>query len=81
MNGDPAVEAAERSSNRLDWHVPTEQQRALLVVGAREALKPLQEWHKPIWHRGLRTCMTCRGVDTHWPCETARLVYSAEELL
>lgn len=45
---------------------------------AREALRPLRELHRrtdmPHWSPW---CLPCK---TTWPCATARLVYTSEEL-
>lgn len=82
---DPAVEAAQRALLSTSSEVPE-------VIAAREMAQPIRELHKPSeWfncinaccsgeeckHRS-RYCMTCDMAE--WPCETAKLIYSTEEL-
>lgn len=57
-----------------------------MLDAAREALKPLRELHRPLdrpisWGNTQteRVCHHCLG-PVKWPCLTARLVYSSEEL-
>ncbi|BBY78911.1 hypothetical protein H7I53_18135 [Mycolicibacterium pulveris] len=93
---DPAVEAAQRQLAAQfghDWSsmkliVPTALRVRTEV--AREALKPIRELHKPIWGNCGHMCCSgeeCRmrtrvcGHDyDEWPCDTAKLVYTTEEL-
>ena len=60
-------------------------------AAAREALAPIRELHKPGTEAGYEDepyCETCGHYDglsadfTHqpWPCDTARLIYTTEEL-
>lgn len=81
---DPAVEAAERASGTL--------RTSDMIRAAREALAPIKALHKPgglcrccsgSHKRPVCTCVDCvpdYPAYTHWPCETARLVYPSEEL-
>ena len=84
---DPAMAAAMRAmKQRADNRI------AQGAIAAREALAPIRELHKP--HRELEWdgewsdphCRTCAheqwGDLSHqpWPCDTAKLAYSSEEL-
>lgn len=77
---DPAVEAARRAFDKLwpdqgDFEFNFDSStREYAVDAAREALAPLRELHR----RDGDYCWTCDHTD--WPCPTARLVYSADEL-
>lgn len=81
---DPAIEAAQRA---LESHTGGVLQMADI---AREALKPIRELHKPLFVEAqdatgtdAELCDVCRnerGYRVEWPCETAKLIYSAEEL-
>lgn len=80
---DPAVAAAQRAvPNPHTAH--REHPRAAAMRGAREALAPLRELHKPTSdYSGASVCDHCLGDDTlsaPWPCATAKLVYPPEEL-
>lgn len=89
---DPAVEAAQRAWQARG---ATEQEREDSLADddcvstfanevAREALAPIRELHK---ERG-GYCRECchsdpaRWMETYqtWPCDTARLIYTSEEL-
>lgn len=78
---DPAVEVAQRV-----WHAWTYTDASLkdlAEAAAREALKPIRELHKPEVVRSpddeqWTECAVCYG--SYWPCATARLIYSTEEL-
>lgn len=82
---DPAIEAAQRA-----WHAEDDGphdgfvRAGRLVVAAREALKPIRELHVPVIHADEHTserwaeCRECLGA--YWPCETAKLIYTSEEL-
>lgn len=79
---DPAIKAAQR----VELPRQVEHHRVAAVQGAREALKPIRELHKPgpisrlstAWMvGGTAECTTCRR---DWPCSTARLIYTTEEL-
>jgi len=89
---DPAVDAALRQLKEqfgTQW-TPTagEDGRPFYTVrvrteAAREALKPLRELHYSVRDCiGLRICpeCTCRDSQVMWPCATARLIYTTEEL-
>lgn len=76
-NHDPAIEAAQRV---IELH-----EGGVLAMAdiAREALKPIRELHKSIdYFNGDDGSyeFTCAHCDVLWPCATAKLVYSAEEL-
>ncbi|WP_074133291.1 hypothetical protein [Mycolicibacterium houstonense] len=83
---DPAIEAAQRAVKLSDptWAVDSRYGG----IAAREMAKPIRELHKPIQigdSRGLYSawCAECNGSDGHpseWPCDTAKAVYSTEEL-
>ena len=81
---DPAVEAAAR-----DWamykDIPFDADSLhgkRLIETAREALKPIRELHKAEGG-GTPTgeyAVMCYECQDYWPCATARLIYSSEEL-
>lgn len=62
------------------------------IDAAREALAPIRELHKPSeWWNCINACCSgeeCRNRsrycgtcdDSDWPCATARLIYTSEEL-
>lgn len=89
---DPAVEAAQRawaSNEALDGidYSPGEGgfwTPDAMEAAAREALKPIRELHVPVVHDDEHTserwaeCRECLGA--HWPCATAELIYTTEEL-
>lgn len=71
---DPAIEAAQRAAQLEPpiW--------GLATVAAREMAAPLRDLHKPyspLWPEGVTDCDHC---ETPWPCDTAKLIYSTEEL-
>lgn len=71
---DPAVEAAQRVMDKVA-HRSGHVQR---VAAAREALKPIRELHMPEpYAQGPDYCAEC---DHQWPCGTAKLIYTTEEL-
>ena len=77
---DPAVEAALRVGYTAGEMLSREEQ---LTAAAREALKPIRELHQPITMCGVTCCQRCRtpdGASASWPCATAKLVYTSEEL-
>ncbi len=79
---DPAIEAAQRA---WSWRYGPEAPHydSLVVDAAREALKPIRDLHKrqASWSFRLQeTLHLCAECDENWPCPTARLVYSTEEL-
>lgn len=86
---DPVIEAAQRA-----WeNGPDEVAKFLYRQGedgiwspvameaaAREAVKPIRELHQRVddgHPSGLPTCEHCQG---DWPCSTASLIYTTEEL-
>ncbi|QIQ63736.1 hypothetical protein SEA_PHANPHAGIA_47 [Mycobacterium phage Phanphagia] len=77
---DPAVEAAARA---WEWYpVPKAIPlvvRSVPLAAAREALEPIRELHHPIDEHGdsVEECSECRH---RWPCDTAKLIYTSEEL-
>jgi len=80
---DPAIEAAQRHADTLPYGPQGRIGSRDLIAAAREALKPIRELHKPITMCGVTCCQRCRtpdGASAGWPCETAKLVYSSEEL-
>lgn len=86
---DPAVKATERAwFNRA---LAVNRPRFYMEKAAREALNPVRELHKPFWDNCINACCSgeqCKhrsrlcaaGCDEYWPCPTALLVYSADEL-
>ncbi|ABE67550.1 hypothetical protein PBI_PMC_49 [Mycobacterium phage PMC] len=82
---DPAVEAAARA---WEWYpVPKDIPlvvRSVPLAAAREALKPIRHKHRPVAYVNRQTCcVTCfdeNGKPHLWPCETAKLIYTSEEL-
>jgi hypothetical protein len=89
---DPAVEAAQRALDdmpMLGESCATQTVLKALVLetgadAAREALKPVRELHYAVqWTNRRRCCVHCSdssGSPVEWPCATARLVYTSEEL-
>ena len=89
---DPAVEAAAHafaSEEGDDLMVASERDRRMLIDAAEFALAPIRELHRPepccdSNACGVVLCLSCLTVGTHyrahWPCATARLAFSAEEL-
>lgn len=73
---DPAIEAAHRAGG--GWYSARE------MEAAREALKPIREKHYAVQYinhtKCCVSCWNCKGQPYAWPCPTARLVYSTEEL-
>lgn len=75
---DPAIEAAQRALLQS----PNFPVGGYGEACAREALKPIRELHKPRPDRyavQLTVCDGC-GWTTKWPCATAKLIYTTEEL-
>lgn len=75
---DPAIEAGNRVFKQFsELANPTQ----YTVAAAREALKPVRELHTPYtvsepdgeWS-------FCAHSHNSWPCETAKLIYTTEEL-
>lgn len=92
---DPAIEAAQRAERASKWWDSGNQtawDSDYAEAAAREALTPIRDLHKR--HRDLEWdgewsapyCQTCaheRWGDLGyqpWPCDTARLIYTTEEL-
>ncbi|UTN91516.1 hypothetical protein SEA_PERIWINKLE_62 [Gordonia phage Periwinkle] len=85
---DPAEGAAQRAWDSTEGR-PVSVQR---VAAAREAMNPVRELHHPIrekWGLGgeADVCAHCLLTDRNgrrfhdlWPCDTARLVYTTEEI-
>lgn len=82
MNRDPAVEAAQRAWDGMATADKTSRD-AVGIASAREMAKKIRELHKPRTQGGGYICGECT-TDTfpwvHWPCATAMLVYTTEEL-
>lgn len=92
---DPAIEAAQRAWADGPDEVASIPYRPgetglwtpeAMEAATREALKPIRKLHKPgpisrlstAWMvGGAAECTTCRR---DWPCSTARLIYTSEEL-
>lgn len=78
----PALEAAQR----VVLHTTVERHRVAALSGAREALKPIRDLHQPGPLSAFGTArmegakQECRHCRRAWPCATARLAYSSEEL-
>lgn len=78
---DPAVEAARRIRDSHPYCGHNHHADSCLTDAAREALKPIRELHKPReweWHTEPRISCIC-GLHP-WPCDTAKLIYTTEEL-
>lgn len=73
---DPAVEAAQRAYavNCADATVYDE-----AVTAAREMAKPIRTLHAPEYDEDLESNQ-CYECSDDWPCDTAKLVYTTEEL-
>ncbi|QED11197.1 hypothetical protein SEA_LOLAVINCA_6 [Mycobacterium phage LolaVinca] len=74
LMSDPAEEAAQRAMRKVHDHPRPNHD---LIAAAREALKPIRELHQPRWKLSASICDHCRH---SWPCDTAKLIYTAEEL-
>ncbi|AEJ93022.1 hypothetical protein FDI16_gp047 [Mycobacterium phage Shauna1] len=88
---DPAVEAAARA---WEWYpVPKDiplDVRSVPLAAAREALEPIRELHHPRWSNCINACCSgedcrlrdrvCEHCEVDWPCDTAKLIYTSEEL-
>lgn len=76
---DPAVEAAQRVWEP-HWALPGSEGK--LAAAAREALAPIRKLHRPSDDEChcCRHCLECGDIGTEWPCDTARLIYTTEEL-
>lgn len=72
---DPIIEAAQRASRLwMESDIPMGE------LAAREMAKPIRELHRPttLLVHTRTICTHC--VNGEWPCATAKLVYSTEEL-
>jgi hypothetical protein len=72
---DPAVEAVQRAWT--DFHGGPAYYSSMtgaMLEAASEALKPIRELHR----KDGDYCWSCD--HTSWPCATAKLIYTAEEL-
>ena len=76
---DPAIEAAQRADEMCDDGAWIDGGRELSVTAAREALAPIRELHKPSGD-DCQCCTHCIECEQLWPCGTARLIYTTEEL-
>lgn len=81
---DPAIEAVQRIKN-LCAQGKLEPRTEELAC-AQEVLRPLRELHKPVNAHGSGNFVCCSCWDSMsryfpWPCATAQLIYSTEELL
>ncbi len=80
---DPAEEAAMRAWDAAGLDGPRLPMPRSVRIAAREALAPLRELHHKGDEQGELVCVYCMGHDgwhLDWPCDTARLIYSTEEL-
>ncbi|QWT30292.1 hypothetical protein OLP41_gp005 [Mycobacterium phage I3] len=74
LMSDPAEEAAQRAMRKVhDYPRPNHD----LIAAAREALKPIRELHYKVPDGRYPKCSTC---EYDWPCATAYLIYTTEEL-
>jgi len=74
---DPAIEAAERALVATRGHGRS---TICEIAAAREALNPLRELHSRNSENECGICAGGQGNGATWPCETAKLIYTAEEL-
>ena len=77
---DPAVEAAKRVGKTLPYGFSSKLYPSDLLLAAREALAPLRELHKQATDEYGCPWLICSDCDHNWPCPTAKLIYSDEEL-
>lgn len=72
---DPVFEAVTRAVAFGDYSQ---------TAAAREALKPVRAKHYPVGYTNRqRCCVSCFnniGKPMLWPCDTAKLIYTTEEL-
>lgn len=77
---DPAVDAARRAWDAAEEpFIPMMSLEQAAIAAAREALAPIRALHRAGW-TGKPRELLCSECMTAWPCDTARLVYTAEEL-
>lgn len=78
---DPVISARARALSHVGNGLPNVSVGWLAEVGAGEALRPIRDLHRPT---GTGTeCVVCFDSEGHgqpWPCDTARLIYTDEEL-
>ncbi|QWY82049.1 hypothetical protein SEA_MARSHA_65 [Mycobacterium phage Marsha] len=74
---DPAVEAAQRALAKFSG--TNMYPRSLAPIAAREALKLVRELHRPSGDE-CACCIDCLECGQLWPCDTARVAYTSEEL-
>jgi hypothetical protein len=79
---DPAAEAAQRAHDESPNPIGSGPSHGE-IRAAREALRLIRELHKPEVVRSpddeqWTECTSCYGA--HWPCATAKLIYTSEEL-
>lgn len=72
---DPAIEAAQRALVATRGHGNS---TICEIAAAREALKPIRELHTP--KAALFAGVACAECRNEWPCDTAKLIYTTEEL-
>lgn len=73
---DPAIVAAQRVSEVAHMATPP----LIAVLAAREMAKPIRELHRPARFEVCDTGPFCPTCDIGWPCATAKLIYTSEEL-
>lgn len=83
---DPAAEVAKKTWTGFagGTFTATDPEYLALLSAAREALAPVRDIHRPFTRDypggdGRTVCNHCLG-PIDWPCSTARLAYSSEEL-
>ena len=79
---DPAVEAAQRACSYPINEQEMNHTGGCMVSAAREAFGTVRDLHKPTHQfRGLHfKDPLCAECDHWWPCNTAKLIYTSEEL-
>ncbi|QDK01166.1 hypothetical protein I5J50_gp63 [Mycobacterium phage Purky] len=85
---DPAVEAAQRAWGfESNWEFNDRTTGGMSVAAAREMAKPIRNLHNRVF--GFRLVpkiktgnreLFCKHCHVKWPCPTAKLVYTSEEL-
>lgn len=75
---DPAIYAAKRSGAYPQNINPARHDEA--VAAAREMAKPIRELHYPTNISRRSSRLHCHACVQEWPCATAYLVYTTEEL-
>ncbi|QDF17175.1 hypothetical protein JZX82_gp80 [Gordonia phage William] len=83
---DPAIAAAQRQLRAQfgkDWPLDDDAYTVRVrTEAAREALAPLRELHhrEDLTWTSCSECLDPDGAPELWPCSTARLIYTTEEL-